>query len=344
MGGISAVVRGYMDAGLFDRVPIEYVATHIDGNALTKLQYAFGAYVKLFFKLIARQRILLHVHLSTRASFWRKWPIFCLARVSGRPYIVHLHGGRFMTFYQDELGRFGRARVRSVFDNAALVLALSPTWQGNIAQFSSNSNIVVLPNAVPVPGSHANKDDTGKPVRMLFLGRLGRNKGIYDILSALAELHDRIDDFELIAAGDGEIDKVRYRAQQLGLQQNVVTPGWIDPARKAEVLRSSHIFLLPSYAEGMPMSLLEAMAAGLAIVSSTVGGIPLAIANGKEGILIAPGNVPALRDALLLLVTDPKVRSSYGQRAYERAKTEFSLERNIDRLIGLYAGFGIEAR
>ena len=343
MGGIATVVQGYVDAGLFERAPVRYVVTHRDGTSTQKLLCALRSYWEILGILLRPGRLLFHIHLSSRASFWRKLPIMSLCRLRGHPYIIHLHGSEFMQFYDVESGPFGKRLIRNAFNRAARVLALSPEWRDNVARFSRNPEIRVLPNGVPVASSCPERAGSRRPVRLLFLGRLGRRKGIYDLLAVLGEIDGDPPAFELIAAGDGEIDEVRRQASELGLSDAVRVPGWIDANAKRQFLESSDIFVLPSHAEGLPMSLLEAMAAGLPVVCSTVGGIPLAVTNEIEGLLIEPGDIAGLRTAVQRLIDDPELRLEYGRQAHARARAEFSVDSCVNRLIEIYVQMGVNA-
>lgn len=344
MGGIATVVQGYMDAGLFDKARIQYVVTHSDGPAVKKALQAICGYGR-FVALAFREKIaLIHVHTSSRASFWRKLPFFWLARMLHYPYVLHMHGSEFMEFYSNEVGRLGQRFIRNAFDKADVVLALSPEWKQNIASFSRNPNIRVLPNGVAVASVAPHRDRNPSQIQLLFLGRLGNRKGIYDLLAALSKIRQEIQEFVLIAAGDGEIDEVKSEASRLGLRDNVQVPGWIDPTRRQALLEGADIFVLPSHAEGLPMSLLEAMAAGLPVVCSTVGGIPLAVSDQQEGLLVEPGNIDGLGQALTRMIRDPELRAACGQQALERAKREFSVQTCVDRLLDLYESYGIAVR
>jgi glycosyltransferase involved in cell wall biosynthesis len=336
MGGISTVVNGYRSAGLFDRIPIAYVRTHGDGGSMHKLKIAIGGYAR-FLNILASRRIrLVHIHLSSRASFWRKLPIFSGAKLFRKPVLLHLHGSEFMTFYWKDCGPVRRRIVAFVFNCSDAVIVLSPQWAESIRDITSNPNVEVIFNGVPVTDRQPLRIDHQGPPNILFLGRLGKRKGIYELLDALAAVKGQGTEFRLVAAGDGEIAEVVAKAHELGLSSNVEVPGWIDEHRKGDLLRSADLFVLPSHAEGLPMSLLEAMAAGLPVVCSSVGGIPTAVTDGLEGIIVPPGDINALADALTRLLTDKELRARLGCKAFERAKRDFDVRKSVDRLASLY--------
>jgi len=340
MGGISTVVQGYLSAGLFDTTPIKYVRSHSDGTFGEKLKVAVAGYIE-FIPLVTQKQVrLVHIHLSSRASFWRKLPFALTSKLARKPYVFHVHGSEFMTFYHEECGAFRKRIVRWAFDHATALIALSPEWAENLKQITRNTNIEVILNRVPVPHQKMSRQDASEAPHILFLGRLGKRKGIYDVLEALVTMRERGTRFRLIAAGDGELEEVETRVRDLGLQDHVSLPGWIDDETRSELLSRAEIFVLPSYAEGLPMSLLEAMAAGLPVIASSVGGIPNAVTNGKEGILIAAGDVPALSDALDTLLSDVTMRREMGNNAYKRAQDQFDVRHSVDQLISLYDQYG----
>lgn len=341
MGGISAVVNGYRRAGLFRKVSIVYVTTHADGSHLHKLGLAGSAYLRLLYLLMQRSPHLFHIHLSSRASFWRKLPMVLLIRLWRRPYLIHLHGSEFSVFYDDECGPIRRSLIASVFDHADFVLALSPEWRDFVARISSNRRILVFTNAVEVADVPPQRSVDIDRLTIAFLGRLGQRKGIYDLLKALSSIHDEFPRFTLVAAGDGEIEKVRREAEALGLSDHVETPGWLDEAGKQALLRRAAVFALPSHAEGLPMSLLEAMASAVAIVCSNAGGIPVAIEPDVNGLMVEAGDITQLTSALKRLLRSADLRTELGFQAFRRARRDFNVGDRVEELVAMYKEYGV---
>jgi glycosyltransferase involved in cell wall biosynthesis len=342
-GGISTVVRGYQAGGLFNRVDSRYIHTHVDGGAARKLLVALRAYSSFIGSLLRGRSPLVHVHLSSRASFWRKSGLCLLALAAGRPYLIHMHGSEFMKFYQEESGRFTQRLIAFILKRAALVLALSDQWRNNLLSISPDAVVEVLPNAVPLPDLTLRQDDPAAPC-ILFLGRLGQRKGTFDLVKAFAKVVQQHPTARLICAGDGAVDEVRSLAASLGLADRVICPGWLDPAKAGDLLRVATVFTLPSYAEGLPMALLEAMSWGLPVVTSPVGGIPQAVRDGENGLLVEPGNVDALATALSSLLADAGRRAQMGGAARATIERSFSLDACITQLVAIYRRFGIENR
>lgn len=112
--------------------------------------------------------------------------------------------------------------------------------------------------------------------------------------------------------------------------------GWIGGKEKEEILKKCNIFILPTYFEGMPISLLEAMSYGCACIASEVGGIPKVMTHNQEGLLIKPKSKESLREALRLLFTEKDLQKRLGQAAAEKIKTEYSMEDQLQQLVEYY--------
>ncbi|HEX4674583.1 MAG TPA: glycosyltransferase family 4 protein [Steroidobacteraceae bacterium] len=344
MGGVRAVVRGYLDGGLFERYDCVYVASHRAGNAWLKITTALKAWVRVAVLLRKLDAPLVHVQTASRGSFWRKFVVCLLARAARRPYIVHLHGGGFTRFYENESGSLGRRLIRSTLGHAALVIALSEEWRERVLRICPTAKVEVLHNAVAIPDRARLRRLEGREPTLLFLGHLLRDKGVYDLVRAFGLVAPRFPGLKLVLGGVGNIEEVRQLAAQLEIQERVSCPGWLDPERKTAALASSTLFILPSYAEGMPMALLEAMSWEMPVIVTPVGGIPQVVENGVNGLLVAPGDIDGLAAAIRRLLEDSALRERLATAARATVETGFSLNEALAKLSGIYDRFGISAR
>jgi glycosyltransferase involved in cell wall biosynthesis len=315
---------------------VVYVPTHCDGGAIKKLSVATAALLKFVVLLLTRRPRLIHVHLASRASFWRKTIFLLLARLARVPYVVHLHGAEFHLFYAGLRVPGGQRFIANVFDRAAAVIVLSAWWQQWVRGISAQRHVHVLYNAVVLPAAieRAHAADCGA---VLSLGRLGLRKGTFDLVEAFAGVVAAQPQAQLRLGGDGDLDAVRSRAAALGIGPRVALLGWVSGTDKQRELDEASVYVLASYNEGLPMSLLEAMAAGLPVVTTPVGGIPEAVTDGVEGFLVAPGDVAALRARLALLLADSDLRRRMGASARAKIATHFSSELVGSRLRQIYS-------
>jgi glycosyltransferase involved in cell wall biosynthesis len=338
-GGISAVIAAWRAAGLFERWPIEYVATHCDGGAGQKLLAAARGLRRFAGILLAQRRVLVHVHCASRASFWRKCVFMAIAHAARCPVVLHLHGGGFARFYEQECGLLGRRAVRHFLGRAACVIALSEHWRAWLAQAGANPNIVCIPNPVRAEAASAPR---ARRNAILFLGRIADAKGVPELLKAFSVLRMSAPDALLVCAGAGDIERAARQAEALGIEDAVRFPGWLGEDQKRAWLRRAGVFVLPSHAEGLPMSLLEAMAAGVPAVASAVGGIPDVVKHGVNGLLVAPGDSVDLLRALRRLLRDAPLAAALGAAGRETVRARFAPEQVLARLGEVYAALGVE--
>ena len=341
-GGIASVIAVYRAAGLLARRDIVYLPTHRTGPGRAKI-HLFAQALLAVLRLLARGEVaLLHIHVAINASFWRKYVFFLLGYLCRVPVALHLHAGRYPDYYRNGCGPLARLLMRFAFDRARAVLVVSGELQAWVRSVSSQGRVVVLHNPVLLPQRDEVAEPSAKPAparapaTLVFLGHLEAGKGCYDLLRAMRMIVAAVPQARLLLCGDGRRDEAHALAASLGLLASVDFPGWIAAERRAALLDMATVFVLPSHAEGLPMSLLEAMAHGVPVVATAVGGIPEAVRDGLEGVLVAPRDAAALASAVLGLLADPDARMRMGAAARERVRSEFSSTRMIVTLEDLY--------
>jgi glycosyltransferase involved in cell wall biosynthesis len=163
-------------------------------------------------------------------------------------------------------------------------------------------------------------------VQILFSGSLTQAKGVLDLIEVARVFRNELAGVRIIIIGTGDLAaECERRIRDQGLRDIVELHGFVDDADKDALLMSSHIYCLPSYSEGTPLSVLEAMASGLPIVSTTVGGVPYVAEQGVHGWLVPPGDVDGLGRAILNLVGSAAVRTAMGKNGFERVRRRFDI-------------------
>jgi glycosyltransferase involved in cell wall biosynthesis len=199
------------------------------------------------------------------------------------------------------------------------------------------SRVTVIPNGVDteaiMPGASRLHDELGARLVVLYVGRLDPEKRVVALVDSFVSL-GLPDDHVLCIAGDGiHAERIRRRAARAG---NVLVLGLVGADRTLDLLRGCDVFALPSTAEGLALSLLEAMAAGCAIVATDAGEDGRALADAGLVIPVHPLR-PGLDDALRRLLGDPALRARLGEAARQRAVREYSIVHNVQHVLDVYA-------
>ena len=197
------------------------------------------------------------------------------------------------------------------------------------------ANVQVLYNAVPTFEKNPyNTNAKG----VLFLGRLGKRKGTYDLLSAIKKIDSKLNtDICFYLCGDGEVEEVQKKIVELGLSHRIKHVGWMEKAEKDALYPNIMLNVLPSYNEGLPMSILETMAFGIPNISTKIASIPEVLKDGENGYLIEPGDVDGLANRLLELCSNATLRSEFSNKGYTFVCENFSLKKNLEILKSFYS-------
>lgn len=332
-GGIASVVNGYRGSDLEKRYRITYIESYQDGSKWDKLKKALKGYAA-FRRLLRKDRPdLVHIHSSFGPSFYRKMPFILWSASRGIPVVNHIHGAEFAPFYGNASGA-KKKLVRRVYGKCTRLMALSKEWAVRLSQIVPEERIDILENYCRIPKEPF---DTGRDRKqVLFLGELGERKGCFDIPAIWEQVKKKCPDAALVMAGDGEMARLKEAFLKKGLTKDVSFPGWVRGEEKERLLRESGIFLFPSYHEGMPMAVLEAMGYGLGIVTTTVGGIPQLIDHKKSGFLETPGNVKAMAKDVSALIEDETLGRNMGELAKRAVEQKYSLEIHLRKLEETY--------
>lgn len=334
-GGMVSVVKNYLQYPSWDDVKITYIPTHIETNKYLLLLYFGWAYLRILWLLMWRRPDIAHLHVAERGSFYRKAILLRTLQRFGIKVILHHHGAEFESFY-DSLSPKRKLYVNKILGLADLNIVLSQRLIPMITNKSPEARVKVLYNAVNVPETNLYSVYSSL---VLFLGRLGQRKGTYDLLEAIRIIDKELPkEIQFLLCGDGDIDAVNNKVEELGIRHRVVHIGWIDGKQKEYFMRKSMINVLPSYNEGLPMTILETMAHGIPNISTSIASIPEVLHDGKNGFMIKPGDINALCNCLLMLVNDKDLRQRFSKESYNLMKCSFSLVSNICALQEIYQG------
>jgi glycosyltransferase involved in cell wall biosynthesis len=335
-GGIATFVRGMSNTPLWQQWNVAHVATHRDGSVVAKIGKFCGCLPSFIWQLTARRPAVVHLHVASYGSFYRKFVLSVIALSLRVPVVTHVHGGQFDVFYKSA-PRIVQPLIKAMLTRSSAVVTLGRLWADRLRDIAPDAAVCVMPNAVRA-ATLVDQPALGDAVRVLFVGRVEADKGTFDLLNAWRKMLDASPPGPqplLTVVGDGDLGRATELAQSLGITDTVEFTGWVDPARVPAFVRRSQVFVLPSYFEGQPMSILEAMANGLCVVSTPVGGIPDLI-DDRCGILVEPGDVEGLADALREVTTNAVLRTALGSSALTRVRDEFEIDGLWRRFDTLY--------
>jgi len=340
IGGIATMIQTILTSPVAEQFEIEHIASVVDGTKGQKLWAVTNALGRYLMRLVTRRVSLVYIHVGGDKSVYRKSAFILLGKLFGRRLLLHCHGGNMARYYHSR-SALGRWYLRFVLRMGDRVLVVSGAMQEGLQRFLPGADVHVLPNAVNVPAlSEVSPPSTARePVRVLYLGHFLRLKGIYDLVEAIPRIKAGASDTKFLLCGLHEVKQVRDLCQRTGVMPWVEHLGPVPFEERWAVLRRADIFVLPSYEEGLPVTVLEAMAVGLPIVTTPVGGIPKVIQDGVNGFLIQPGDIEGLAACVLRLAKDPALRHQMGETNRARMAEEFGAapfaERLADHLQGL---------
>lgn len=327
-GSIATVVGTYRAHDLFKRWPIRYLPT--EGSSTLKAARALAGE-------LVRGPLAVHAHMAPR-GFWREAALLAPALAARSRVLLHLHGSGFERMY-DEAGPFPRMLMRELMERAACVIVPCDSLRAWVRGVARDAHVVTLPNPVPVEPL-AQGPARGNLV--LFLGYLAPDKGVFDLLEAVSAARAAVPDVRLVCAGDGDRIAVARYAERLGISDAVKFTGWVGPSGKRALFESAAVLAAPSYDAALPMSLLEAMAAGVPAVAAAVGGIPEAIQDGVNGFLVAPGDAASLARVVRKLLLDRELAARIGATGRDSVRLRYAPERALPKLEAIYAAMGIQ--
>lgn len=332
-GGMVTVVQNYLASEDWDEFDIRFVPTHVQGGKLRVALHFAATYPKLS-KMFSRHDVdLVHLHVAERGSFYRKALIAKSAKRRGIPVVFHHHAAEFAQFYNG-LDARGKDYVRESFELVDLNVVLSGAIKNQLSALFPKARFEVIENAV---STFSDNPYSGSSRNAVFMGRIGDRKGAFDLIRAFADALPSIGkEWRLLLCGDGEIARAEDEIMRHGLNGRAECLGWISGDAKDGILRKAGLNVLPSYNEGLPMSILEAMSYGVPTVSTRIAAIPEVIKSGHNGILVDPGDTGSLTSAMIRLCNSEEERMFMSAKAFDTVGEKYSFDQNINKLKGLY--------
>lgn len=307
-GGIAQCVATYKEKIFKD---FRYIANSCSGSVLKKAIKMLVSVLQFSSLLLWDKRIrIVHIHTASNNSFRRSAFFVRIAKVMGRKVIMHIHGGGFKDYYDAN-----KVYVYRVLSRCEAIVTLSYSWKEFFQNNVGIQNVFVIPNVISEP---ILKNVTSDGMfHLLYLGHICKAKGIFDLVELLHDCHNEYAGKLVLDIGGGmyEEEELRTFIKDNKLENLICFHGWVSGSKKNDLLNKADAFILPSYTEGVPISILEAESYGLPILSTNVGGIPEIVSNEQNGFLFHPGLKNEMKDAIDKLLKDSNLCAKMGDRS-----------------------------
>lgn len=341
IGGIATQVRLLLSSPLVRSFSVIHLNPDVPVAAagsrppVVRRMLASLRLVAHFLRTLHTTRVkLVHVHASSFPGFYEKALLAAMGKAIGRKAVLHLHGGAFERSWQHSRAKWA---IRWFLSRPDAIVVPARRWADVIAQASPAASVEMVPNSVAVRLYYPPLPRDDRMLRILFVGWMIREKGIFDLLEAIARMGAGLSSFEVHMVGDGrDMAQFKNAVAARNLSGVFKLHGWQDGDEKLRSFRTADLFVLPSHVEAFGVVLLEAMAAGLPVVATRVGGIPEIVTHRVQGELVERGDVRMLASTLERLCRDPQLREQYGQAALERVRAEYDIERGAERVAAIY--------
>jgi glycosyltransferase involved in cell wall biosynthesis len=344
ISGVSTHVRMLLASDLardYDLLHFQVGSEGRSENALQKLMRFALSPFHLGLLLLRTRAEAVHINASLdRKAYWRDLAYSIVARLLGRRVVNQIHGGAMpQDFFRGNA--FLTWILRRFLVSSDVVTVLSGAELAAYRAFDARIKVHLVPNAIEPAGlaDQPRSYNTDGPLNLVYVGRLVRTKGLFELIEALKELKRAGREFKLSIAGGGpDQTELVAASERADLEDRVQFLGSVFAAEKCRLWLESDLFVLPSYMEGLPYSLLEAMAAGCVPITTPVAAIPDVMRNGEHGLFVPMKNPGALASAVAALDDDREGLIRMAEAARRRVIEQYTVARLADDFRKLYDG------
>jgi glycosyltransferase involved in cell wall biosynthesis len=344
ISGVTTHVNLLLGSRLADDYELAHFQVGSEGRSegrLSRWVRILASPLSLFFAILAHHAAIVHINTSLNArAYWRDLVYLAVAKLTFTRVVYQVHGGALPHKFF-ERSRLLTAFLRLTLRIPDLVVVLAQVELRAYRQFVPHQTVVVIPNGIdcrPFEAVPIVRSFPDQPLRLLYIGRIAREKGLYETLQGMRLATELGVDARLIIAGNGpEVPRLRRYAHALGLGSRVFISSPVFGKDKVTLLEGSDLFMLPSHAEGLPYALLESMAAGVPVIATDVGAIPDVVTDDTHGIVVPPRDAKAIANALAELSADRERISWMSRACRRRIRAAFSIDRVAAEFGEIYA-------
>lgn len=309
-----------------------HISSTSNQGSINKLLIFSQSIIKLLYFILSKKIRIVHIHGASYGSFVRKSIYICICKIFSVKVVLHIHSGEFPIFYE----KYNYCNVIDfILNKVDLLIVLTDGWKSFYEKIIPPSKIIAINNLITPPHCYTQVPDE-YPIKVLFLGTITNKKGIFDLISVVSQNKEYLTGkMILYIGGVGATENLMKIISDNKLEKIIQYKGWVKGKEKVELLQSSRIFILPSYYEGLPMSILEAMSYGNAIIATNIGGISEVVKDNYNGFLFKPGDRKCLKEALFTLINNFDLLNIMNKNSRKVAK-DFLPETIIPQLEYIY--------
>jgi len=315
-----------------DRRPLDNIGK-VD---LTNIYLSLKHYFQLFQNLLFSNADLVYFLINqTAIGFFRDFPFVVISKIARKKVVLHFRGGDFEKFYNNT-NIFMKFVIRKTFSRIDRMIILCSALKQFFSGLIAEDKISIVPNGLDISFEKNKNSETNKK-KILFLSSLRESKGVWQVLFSVKKVVKFNRDTRFIFAGSWRNENDRIKCEQYikkeGLSDYIKFKGFIYGAEKVNLLQEANVFVLPSFSEGHPWVIIEAMAAGLPIVATDTGCIRESVIDGENGFIISRRDSDSLADRLIYLVEHPEEIERMGEKSREFYKQNFTKGHFVKRMI-----------
>lgn len=329
-GGITSVIKVYQRNSIIRPILSGWLETYDDRSHLFKIFAAIKAF-GIAPKLILKSTII-HIHCAGDVSVYRKFIFFLIAKALRKKIIIHLHTAESEPFFRGLQNLISKI----LFKHADQIIVLSEYWKQIIKKITPEAKVCILANPYSLSNNSKKRNSKQNSKHILFMGKLEDRKGFCDLINAVPKIISEVPKIKLVMAGHGDINGGKKLAKKLNVSSSIQFLGWVQGAEKEKLFEQASVFCLPSYNEGVPMAMLEAMGNGLPVVVTPVGGISDVIVDKKNGLFVSPGNVQEIENAIIKLLKNDEYAKHLKKKALLTIKENYTEDAICTKLYSIY--------
>jgi len=298
-------------------------------------------FLKFSIELDSKNPDIVHINPSlNRGSIIRDFIFLKISKNKGYPVVLFFRGWRWNLFDKIKANRIFRKKFIKNLENVDQIIVLSEDFKKALVELGIDGNkIKISSTMVEVEAYRSNNKKIEEPYNILFCGNIAETKGVYELLESINRVIEHEKDVNFIFMGDGpELERLQNRSKELNIERFVTFTGYMTGEEKYEVYKTSDLFVLPSYTEGFPNVALEAMAAGLPIIATSVGALKYAIKENKNGLKInsVPPNPEEIGNKIIELIEDQELMEKISEFNIREAENKYSVESVANQMIDIY--------